>query len=66
MYCYGDGMAIKRLDVRMPDDLHAAIKGTAEHDRRSLNSQIIWLLEMGLANYDWTDSRDPRVTRTAK
>jgi len=42
-------MATKNVNVRIPDDLHALIKTSADADHRSLNSQIIWLLETGLA-----------------
>ena len=34
--------------VRIPPELHALIKTSAENERRSLNSQIIVLLEAGL------------------
>ena len=40
------------ISVRIPDDLHALIKESADADRRSLNSQILWLLEAGLASRD--------------
>lgn len=43
-------MATKNINIRIPDDLHAIIKASAEKDRRSLNSQIIWLLETGLVS----------------
>ena len=36
---------MKHLQVRMPDDLHAALKTLAEQDRRSLNAEIVVLLE---------------------
>jgi predicted HicB family RNase H-like nuclease len=45
-------MAIKNVNVRIPEDLHALIKASAETDHRSLNSQMIWLLEAGLAVRD--------------
>ena len=38
----------KNISVRMPDDLHALIKESADADHRSVNSQILWLLETGL------------------
>ena len=34
--------------VRLPADLHAAIKQLAESERRSMNSQIIILLESAI------------------
>jgi len=42
-------MATKNVNVRIPDDLHALVKASADADHRSLNSQVIWLLEAGLA-----------------
>lgn len=43
---------MKTVSVRLPDDIHDRIKATAELDRRSLNGEILWLLEQGL------DARD--------
>jgi hypothetical protein len=43
-------MATKNISIRIPSDLHALIKEAADADHRSLNSQIIWLLETGLAS----------------
>ena len=37
------------ISVRIPDDLHALIKESADADHRSVNSQILWLVETGLA-----------------
>ena len=45
-------MATKNINIRIPDELHALIKTSADADHRSLNSQIIWLLEAGLASRD--------------
>ena len=42
-------MATKNINIRLPDELHALIKATAAEDRRSVNSQIIALVEAGLA-----------------
>lgn len=36
---------MRSLNLRLPDDLHAAVKALAEADHRSLNSEIIALLE---------------------
>jgi hypothetical protein len=35
---------MKRLDLRLPDDLHAAMARAAEQHRRSLNGEIEWAL----------------------
>ncbi len=38
-----------RMTLRLPDDVHARLIARAETDRRSLNSQIVHLLEIALA-----------------
>ena len=38
----------KALMVRLPPELHAAVKTLADDERRSLNSQFIILVELGL------------------
>jgi hypothetical protein len=40
--------AFIRTFVRIPDDLHAALKERAQRDQRSLNGQIIWLLRRAI------------------
>jgi hypothetical protein len=43
---YYGGMADEvKLTVRIPRDMHERIKALASEDRRSLNSELIWLLE---------------------
>ncbi|HEX5497200.1 MAG TPA: toxin-antitoxin system HicB family antitoxin [Mycobacteriales bacterium] len=37
-----------KINVRIPDDLHARIVVAAQHDRRSLNGEILWLIEQAL------------------
>jgi predicted HicB family RNase H-like nuclease len=39
---------MKHINLRLPDDLHAALLAVADADRRSLNSTIIVLLEQAL------------------
>jgi predicted HicB family RNase H-like nuclease len=39
---------MKNVNVRIPDELHARIKNAADTDRRSLNAEILWLIEQGL------------------
>lgn len=34
--------------VRLPPDLHAALKSASERDQRSLNSEIVYLLRQAL------------------
>jgi predicted HicB family RNase H-like nuclease len=36
---------MKHINLRVPDDLHARLVAAAERDRRSLNGEILWLLE---------------------
>lgn len=36
------------LNVRMPADLHERVKRQAGRDMRSLNLEILWLLQRGL------------------
>lgn len=38
----------KGLMLRLPHDLHVAVRELAEDERRSLNSQLIILVELGL------------------
>lgn len=38
-----------RITLRLPDDVHSRVAARAETERRSLNSQIVHLLETGLA-----------------
>jgi predicted HicB family RNase H-like nuclease len=37
-----------RTFVRIPEDLHARLRERATAERRSLNGQIIWLLQRAL------------------
>lgn len=34
--------------LRLPDVLHAEIQAQADRDRRSVNAEMVWLLERGL------------------
>ena len=40
---------MKHVNLRVPDDLHARVKAASDADRRSLNAEILWLIEQGLA-----------------
>jgi predicted HicB family RNase H-like nuclease len=40
------------INLRLPDDLHAALKAIAERDERSLNSEIIWILRSRIEQQD--------------
>jgi len=49
---------VKNVNVRIPDELHARIQQAAEHDRRSLNAEILWLTERGLdADHETTEEQ---------
>jgi len=39
---------MKHVNLRLPDDLHALIVQAAQHDTRSLNGEIIYLLRWAL------------------
>ncbi|AXE78398.1 toxin-antitoxin system HicB family antitoxin [Streptomyces atratus] len=41
--------AMVKLNLRIPDDLHVRLAAQAAADRRSLNSEILHLIEVGLA-----------------
>lgn len=43
-------MATRNLNLRIPEDLHRQIQQAAEKDRRSINSEVLWLIETALAN----------------
>jgi hypothetical protein len=36
---------MKVVNLRVPEDIHKAIKELAEKDRRSLNAEIVYILE---------------------
>jgi hypothetical protein len=40
--------ATVHINLRLPRDLHARLKDQAAHDRRSLNAEIVWLLDRSL------------------
>jgi len=39
---------MKTLNLRLDDELHAKLRELADRDHRSMNQQIVWLLERGL------------------
>jgi predicted HicB family RNase H-like nuclease len=46
---------MKHLTLRLPEDLHARLTAQAETDRRSLNSEILYLLEAALSSVGGDD-----------
>lgn len=39
---------MKHVNLRLPDELHEALKAAAEADHRSINSMVIVLIEQRL------------------
>lgn len=52
-WCYNGYMTVN-VNVRFPDELHARLKRSADEAHRSLNAQIIWLLEQATTEDDQT------------
>lgn len=50
---------VVNINVRFPESIRDRVKTFAERDRRSMNSEILALLEEAM------DARDPRRTPTA-
>lgn len=48
------------LNVRMPADLHERVKRQASRDMRSLNLEVLWLLERGLEAVHEGEARDQK------
>jgi len=46
---------MKHLTLRLPDDVHGRLVAQAENDRRSLNSEIVYLLEVALTTVEGDD-----------
>ena len=52
------------MNLRLPDDLHAALKAAAEADRRSLNSMIIVMIEKTLNAVPLSPEEDSPLAQT--
>ena len=46
-----DSNTTMQLTVRMPDEVHKALKEIAEKEQRSLNAQIIYILIRFIEDY---------------
>ena len=42
--------------LRLPPDLHAQLKAWAEHEKRSLHAQIIYVLRRALREWEANDA----------
>jgi hypothetical protein len=40
---------MKQINLRLPDDLHAALIALAAEDQRSVNKEILWIVERHIA-----------------
>jgi predicted HicB family RNase H-like nuclease len=51
MHPYGvyDGYMTKHVSLRVPEALLARLQAAAERERRSLNSEVLWLIEQQLS-----------------
>lgn len=54
------GKKTVNLNVRMPSDLHDRVKQQASRDMRSLNLEVLWLLERGLESLKTGKEHDRR------
>lgn len=58
---------MKRYSLRLPDDLHDYLKRWAERERRSLNDQLLWILEQAThANQQQERQDDTRPQDTSE
>lgn len=48
---------MKHINLRLPDDLHERLKELAEQDRRSINNQLVVLIEQELDRRNTGDSK---------
>jgi hypothetical protein len=50
LQCHFDAVnqATVHINLRLPADLHPRLRDQAAHDRRSLNAEIVWLLDRSL------------------
>lgn len=53
---------MKKLTIRLSDDLHNQIVALAKDDQRSLNRQVIWIIEHAIeAHKSQNRAHDPLV-----
>lgn len=46
------------MNVRLPEDIHAKVKKLAVEDRRSMNSEFIFLLEKAIRELEKEKARE--------
>lgn len=39
---------MKNVNVRFPDDIHEQVAALSEDEMRSLNAEILWLIQLGI------------------
>jgi hypothetical protein len=54
-----------RISLRLPPLLHQRLQAQAQHERRSLHGQIIWLLEHTIAAPDAPGASGGRARHAA-
>jgi hypothetical protein len=52
---------MKQITLRLPDELHAALKAAAGQEHRSVHAQVLTYVERGLA-----EARDDRKNQDRK
>jgi predicted transcriptional regulator len=52
---------VKRLEIRLPDELHTRLVALAGRDHRTLNAQMVALLEEGVDHRTLTDPEQLRA-----
>jgi hypothetical protein len=52
-----------RLALRLPGSLHARLVRAADRDRRSINSEIVFLLLVGVAQAELRQDAEERMLR---
>jgi hypothetical protein len=54
-----------RISLRLPPALHKQLQEQAQHERRSLHGQIVWLLEHTIPALDAGGASSARARHTA-
>jgi hypothetical protein len=54
-----------RLSLRLPPALHKRLQAQAQHERRSLHGQIVWLLEHTIPTPDAGGASSARARHAA-